>query len=474
MLRFMLSLILALALFGPAAQADELTPDGGGEYVVERTTPCLTPEMRKEIQQTIDANIEMLEKEGKLLEYSSKFTQFEWPLRPAAHYPHYGYHGVSGYVDQNTGAGTLDYTCGSRTYDGHQGTDYYLWPFTWNMMDNEDVEVVAAARGVIIGKFDGNYDRSCDWVTYPNWNAVYVEHSDKSVIWYGHLKTNSTTPKIVGDTVDVGEYLGLVGSSGISTGPHLHFEVHKRFGALIDPYYDTCNSLNTASWWVNQRPYYDSAINALMTHSAPPSWAACPDPATINESNFFERGDNLYTAIYLRDEILGQMTDLKIYKPDASVWQSWNHTMGSTHYSSSWWYWTWTLPGDAPYGLWKFEAVYEGNTYEHTFTVGDVTSVADGAPVRSAAMLEQSAPNPFNPTTTIAYTLPEKSKVTVEIFGAGGGLVKRLVDAEGAAGRNEVVWNGMNEQGQQVSSGVYFVRLVADDTTDMKKITLIR
>ncbi len=474
MFRTMISLVFMLSLLASPAPAVELTPDGGGEYAVTRTTPCLTQEMREEIQQVIDANSARLEKEGKLLEYSSKLTLFEWPLQAAAHYQHYGYHGISGFVDQDPTAGTLDYSCGSTTYNGHQGTDYYLWPFSWNMMDNNDVEVISAARGVITAKYDGNYDRSCDWVTYPNWNAIYVKHADNSILWYGHLKTNSLTPKAVGDTVEVGEYLGLVGSSGISTAPHLHFELHNRAGALFDPYYDTCNSKNASSWWAAQRPYRDSAINALMTHTTPPSWASCPNPATINDSDIYDPGDPLVTAIYLRDELLGHVTVLKIYKPDNSVWQSWNHTMGATHYSSSWWYWDWTLPVNAPEGLWKFEAVYQGNTYEHSFVVGNVTSVADALPAGGRARLEQSMPNPFNPTTTIAYSLPEKSDVIVEIYSAGGSLVRRLVNAQGNAGRNEIIWDGVNEQGQEASSGLYFVRLLSGETTDMKKITLIR
>jgi hypothetical protein len=83
-------------------------------------------------------------------------------------------------------------------------------------MDNQQVEISAAAAGTIVSKSDGNFDRSC---TFNNnqWNAVYVYQADGSVGWYGHMKSGSLTLKGVGASVAAGEYLGRVGSSGSST-----------------------------------------------------------------------------------------------------------------------------------------------------------------------------------------------------------------------------------------------------------------
>jgi hypothetical protein len=111
-----------------------------------------------------------------------------WPLAGRDGFTDPGYHAVTGFVDHAAGYPNqlLDYACGGRTYDSysgynHQGTDFYLWPFAWNKMAAGDVEVVAAAGGIIIGRTDGNSDQSC---VYSNrWNAVYVRHADGS--WPG-------------------------------------------------------------------------------------------------------------------------------------------------------------------------------------------------------------------------------------------------------------------------------------------------
>ena len=136
-----------------------------------------------------------------------------------------------------------DWNCGDRTYDtnggyNHQGIDIFTWPFSFNQMDNNHAIAVAAADGIIILKTNGNFDRSCT-LNGNTWNAVYIQHSDGSQSWYGHLKNGSLTTKNVGDFIASGEYVGVVGSSGNSTGPHLHFEVYNNLGpGLLENVYE--------------------------------------------------------------------------------------------------------------------------------------------------------------------------------------------------------------------------------------------
>lgn len=355
---------------------------GFGFYQPDRSVPCVTPEQHEHITKEINRSREELQQKGILpaIQQREFTTLFEWPLGLNNGLDDYGYHGISNFVDQNAAFPNmiLDYQCGGRSYDlssgyNHAGTDFYTWPFSWYKMDNDQVKVVAGAAGTIVYKSDGNYDRNCGFNS-DNWNAVYVQHADGSVAWYGHLKNGSLTGKSVGETVASGEYLGIVGSSGNSTGPHLHFEIYDAGGNLIDPYSGNCNSLNGESWWLDQRPYYDSGLNALRTHSEPAIFPVCPETETINEKNQFCDGDVVYYTAYYRDQLPKQEAFYKVYRPNNSIYQQWTQTF-DVFYSSSWWYWWYTLPSNPPTGTWTFEIVYEGETYERFFDVIGTTSI---------------------------------------------------------------------------------------------------
>jgi hypothetical protein len=391
---------------GALVAADDTDPSdsGGGEYVLPGV-PELTDEQRQAIQAEVDRNIERLGLQGPRGAIPVRIG-LALPLRAASKLTDYGFHGVSAFVDHNLSNPNwlLDYECGTRTYDmagyNHKGTDLFTWPFGWSKMDNAEVEIVAAAPGTIVLRQDGNADRSCAMSSNP-WNAVFVQHADGSVTWYGHMKKNSVTGKSVGDTVAGGEYLGIVGSSGSSTGPHLHFEVHDQGGSVVDPYAGTCN--NIASWWIAQRPYYDSAINSLTTGSAAPVFPSCPNPETSNAKDQFNRGDTVYFATYYRDQLNGQQSLYAVYQPDGTVFRSWTGAAVS-YYAASYWYRSYGLPANAPYGRWRFEVVYDGQTYTHDFAVGNTISL-QGRPASGAIYLdwETLAGVPMTGTWKIAY-----------------------------------------------------------------------
>jgi hypothetical protein len=102
------------------------------------------------------------------------------------------------------------------------------------------------------------------------------------------------------------------------------------------------------------------------------------------------------------------------------------------------------------------------------------TGIDDNAGLRGGARLAQNVPNPFNPVTTIRYHLPAGSHVTLVVFDAAGHKIRTLVDDFRGAGDNAVVWDGLNESGEQVGSGVYFYRLKSEDETQVKKMLLLK
>ncbi len=88
--------------------------------------------------------------------------------------------------------------------------------------------------------------------------------------------------------------------------------------------------------------------------------------------------------------------------------------------------------------------------------------------------LYQNHPNPFNPSTTIAYFLPRDQYVNLSIYDIRGSRVTTLVESHQQAGRKEIIWNGRNKNGVPVSSGVYHYRLVTGKKTITRKMVVIR
>ena len=88
--------------------------------------------------------------------------------------------------------------------------------------------------------------------------------------------------------------------------------------------------------------------------------------------------------------------------------------------------------------------------------------------------LEQNYPNPFNPETAIKYSIPQNGKVTVKIFNITGNEIMTLVDKEMLAGSHEVKWNGKDNTGTSVTSGVYFVRLSSGNYVETKKMMYLK
>ncbi|MCI0450845.1 MAG: right-handed parallel beta-helix repeat-containing protein [Candidatus Latescibacteria bacterium] len=88
--------------------------------------------------------------------------------------------------------------------------------------------------------------------------------------------------------------------------------------------------------------------------------------------------------------------------------------------------------------------------------------------------LEQNFPNPFNPTTTLAFSLKQAENVALTIYDVGGRRVRELVNERRERGAYKVVWDGQNDAGQTVASGVYFYKMVAGSFTDTKKMTILK
>lgn len=161
---------------------------------------------------------------------------------------------VQNYVDLDPGPGRLDPGCGRLSYDGHDGTDIRVRDL---VTMRQGVGVVAAAPGMVKATRDGMPDVSIRDTGIEAvagreaGNGVLIEHGDGWETQYSHLRSGSVLVR-PGEHVQAGTPLGLIGLSGQTEFPHLHFTVRKD-GVAVDPFTGaagawTCGAPKTVLW----------------------------------------------------------------------------------------------------------------------------------------------------------------------------------------------------------------------------------
>jgi len=120
-----------------------------------------------------------------------------------------------------------------------------------------------------------------------------------------------------------------------------------------------------------------------------------------------------------------------------------------------------------PYG---FEGGWDG--FNRGCAGGAVSAEPVAAPLVTA--LHQNVPNPFNPTTTIRFELSEPGRVDLRVYDVTGRLVRILVSEDLPAERHSVPWNGEDNRGRRVASGVYFYRIATADFVATRKMVLLK
>ena len=271
---------------------------------------------------------------------------------------------VTNYVDLDPSTGLLDWNCGSVTYDGHTGVDIEIRDFC--DMD-AGVPILCAAPGTVAQTHDGEFDRQTQWLSGVTANDVIVQHADGSYADYWHMRKGSVRVT-TGQAVATGDTLGFVGSSGFSSGPHLHFETQD--GGTREPYLGSCNP--GASRWISQGPYvwtypfqlFNSGVTTLV-----PTWpTVCERPPS---KTHFSAGSPVYGWIRTRNILFNDQLTYQWYSP-LGPYSSHSFSPG-TSYASSFWYVWWTMPTSASYfGSWHLDILRNG------VTIASIPYVLDG------------------------------------------------------------------------------------------------
>ena len=110
-------------------------------------------------------------------------------------------------------------------------------------------------------------------------------------------------------------------------------------------------------------------------------------------------------------------------------------------------------------------------------TFSDITSIGDSEHLQNVIetlMLFQNYPNPFNPTTTIEYCIPKAGRIDINIFNIKGQIVRELSNEYQIAGNYKIIWDGNNNQGNTVTSGVYIYQIKFEKLILCKRMIYIK
>ena len=142
----------------------------------------------------------------------------------------------------------------------------------------------------------------------------------------------------------------------------------------------------------------------------------------------------------------------------------------------------WSASGDAELVTVRFMTLTDepgsidivGGTLVNSTYVGLPLRVKKAKALPTVAALHQNYPNPFNPSTEIRFDIPTAREVRLEIYNQLGQSIRTLVDQRMKAGAYTFKWNGADERGNSVASGVYFFNLDAGNFSQIRKMTLVK
>ncbi len=400
---------IAVALISVLQQSQAYAQASNNErtcYVTEQNSKPYFQQIRNNIKSLNESNRQEVLQNGEQ-SFATPTVQLDWPLRPN-NISNFTYYRITNYVDldpatevrdanDNYVSGRLDYNCGTRNYDGHNGLDISAMPYGWKMMNDESISVIAAASGIIVGGDDGNTDTICDLdiFTGPTWgNCIALMHDDSTVTTYLHLKSGSVIPTTTGQRVSAGAFLGYMASSGRSTGPHLHFGVYINNyfynsglwdqGSLREPFNGSCNSI-LPSFWNNQKPYNEPSVVAIETHNATPGnyTSNCDQTVSLFFDKSFGGGNTVYTRTWFRDWTNGSTAIIQLLNPSGN--QAAVATFSNTNDSRTFYYnWNITLSSLAPSGTYTIRVTFNGKIWERYFTVGCIQNYTVSGTLNSA------------------------------------------------------------------------------------------
>jgi hypothetical protein len=240
---------------------------------------------------------------------------------------------VNNFVDVGDGVTPRDYDCTGYTYLGHNGHDSNIVGFREQAIG---VPVFAALDGTVVAAHDGEFDQNTAAIT-DNPNFVTIAHANGQQTQYLHFKKNSVSV-VVGQAVAAGTQIGLTGSSGLSTWPHLHFGSFQN-GVVYEPSAGPCRP--GPSYWVSQTPIRrDFYVNSFTFGTSPFSGnAGYPFDQATRVGAFLNGTTTLYFRLSFGNLPVGSSYRTVITRPTGTSALDASSSFANTDFFRTGWYW---------------------------------------------------------------------------------------------------------------------------------------
>ena len=259
--------------------------------------------------------------------------KFNWPLpgQDADEWIINNYNDLDGNPGSPCMVGVLDYAAGRKSYNGHRGID--VFPPNFRAMDGGFV-VLAAQDGRVEDFEDYHFDRNIVNMDGAPGNFVKLGHANGFETRYWHLKRFSVSALGIktGDWIAAGQPLGVVGSSGNSSGCHLHFGVRDCDGVFLDPFLE--------NMWLDS-PVYNTPLGYMdlwLKDGSINSDSEMKDPTPDLQN--LSVNDTLGVGLYTGGGQQGDEYEVRIVRSDDTVFESIGDTLNDEQcrpFKRRWW-----------------------------------------------------------------------------------------------------------------------------------------
>jgi hypothetical protein len=398
---------------------------------------------------------------------------------------------------------------GSSCYDGHAGVDYYM---------PEGTPILAPANGYVIWSAFSPGADPCPGGISPNGETGIIILAHPGTDYFScYLHLQPPLNVSVGQTVTTGDTLGFAGNTGCAQTPHLHFEIRKgshffneQQSYAVDPFgwwgseSDPIESIrgNRSEWLWKSSWFIDDNDNGFQRYYGPmwdrmavgygnDCWVA---PATTNVSS------SRHYAIWVPELEQSGAYNIDVYIPSgldaatAAVYEIYvknenglsektivvhDQTLNVDNFSTIA---TLDLPAGSNCSVILRDVtdnssggsfvVFDAIRFTSSGTVG-IEEMHNTLPIKNFLSINRVYPNPFNPSVTVDFDLLVSGQVSIFVTDLNGHRVRSIKQYHGSIGKHSIFWDGNNDNGESVSTGLYFLSIKAGNTWSTAKLLLL-